>query len=137
MDLQYGDVDEDVAELKAFFGNRFITFRDQLDLKQDIEGNLALMSYMDLVAGPAISTQSFAMALGKETRILLRGRPWWSFSKMWSRERVPGYHNLRILSHFDTDGDDRALRVRKPLLNEVAFFAKEGYFPEEAWPWAH
>lgn len=75
--LQYGADPEEIAFIREEIGLELITF-DEIDLKEDIEANLAIVSNMDLVIGPSTATQMFAMSTGAETSLIAWGRPWWA-----------------------------------------------------------
>lgn len=122
VDLQYGDVDKDVTVLKEALGDRFISFRDEVDIKLDIEANLAIMENLDFVIGPGVSTQTFGAALGRETRIIGSGRPWWNLSlRRAPGTAVPHSPNLRF---YDRDpGQVTWENARQYLKDEFAAVA--------------
>jgi tetratricopeptide (TPR) repeat protein len=74
--LQYTYTDEEAAELASIPNIHF--FRD-IDLKQDIEANIALLTQMDASVGPPTATQMFAMAAGCPVMLVNRGLPWTMF----------------------------------------------------------
>lgn len=78
--LQYGWDQSEIDWLLEQTGNRLHTFPN-LDLKNDLEANLALMAHMDLVVGPATATQQIAMNMGVPTWVLMGGAPWWSLGE--------------------------------------------------------
>lgn len=71
--LQY-TVSDGEREVLASIPNAHY-FHD-IDLKQNIEANLAIMQNLDLVIGPPIAAQSFAMSIGKPIWLLNKGEPW-------------------------------------------------------------
>lgn len=75
--LQYGAEKEELDYIRNVVGLPLVSF-DELDLKQDIEANLAIMSFLDCVIGPCTATQMFAMATGCETKLIAWGVPWWA-----------------------------------------------------------
>lgn len=91
--LQYGDVSDDLSQFAAEVGVEILAWKDT-NLKQDIEANLAIMSNMDLVVGPATATQMFSLALGVKTLLLARGRPWWSFGTTLDEKQLYYAPNL-------------------------------------------
>lgn len=72
--LQYHISDQERAELEKIEN---ITLFDDIDLKNDIEANLALMANLDLVMGPPIATQCFALAAGRPIWLFNQGKPWY------------------------------------------------------------
>lgn len=72
--LQY-TMDEDEREFLKSFTN--IKFFDGLDLKNDIEANIAIMFQLDLVLGPPVATQQFALAADVPVWLFNRGKPWY------------------------------------------------------------
>ncbi len=96
--LQYGDVGSQLKEFHAATGRRIHSW-DDVDLKQDIEANLAIMDNLDFVVGPATATQMFSMALGPQTLLLARGRPWWHFGTSRDEERLFYAPNLRWIDN--------------------------------------
>jgi len=96
--LQYGDVEKEVNAFNQH-AERPIHYWDDTDLKQDIEANLAIMSNLDFVIGPAIATQMFAMALGVKTLLLARGRPWWGFGTTLEEKELYYAPNLHWIDN--------------------------------------
>ncbi|MEX0314465.1 MAG: hypothetical protein AB3N18_09835, partial [Allomuricauda sp.] len=47
-----------------------------VDLKQDIETNLAILSCVDFSIGPPTATQAFAMSTGCPVWLFSQGLPW-------------------------------------------------------------
>lgn len=71
--LQY-DVKGDEQELLRGLDN--VHFFEGVDLKQDIEANIAIMANLDFVIGPPTATQMFAMAVGCPVWLISAGLPW-------------------------------------------------------------
>ena len=69
--LQYGDVDNDIARAEAETGARIQCF-DDLDLKDDFENTAALTACMDVVIGPTNTARQLAASLGIRTLVLTR-----------------------------------------------------------------
>lgn len=74
VNLQYGDVEDEVADAERRLGVRLLRWPD-LDLKDDLEGAAALTAALDLVIAPAVSAAELATALGAPTW-RLAGRDW-------------------------------------------------------------
>ena len=83
--LQYAASDEELASLAEYTN---VHIFDGYDLKKDIDFNLAAMSCMDLVIGPATATQSFAAACGTPVWLVNLGAPWTLFG---SKDMPPFY----------------------------------------------
>lgn len=83
--LQYAASDGELASLDKFDNVHIFTDHD---LKKDIDFNLAAMSCMDLVIGPATATQSFALAGGTPIWLVNLGAPWNLFG---SKDMPPFY----------------------------------------------
>ena len=77
LSLQYAADTAEVQSLREQAGLVMFDCAD-LDLKQDIEANLALMSVCDLVIGPAVTTQMLALMSGTPTWVATVGIPWWA-----------------------------------------------------------
>ncbi len=78
VNLQYGDCSEELKSIKALYGVDVINFED-VDLKQDIEANMAIVDNCDLVLSVCSAPGMFSMAAGVKTIIMSPDRPWWSF----------------------------------------------------------
>lgn len=74
VNLQYGDVEEEIVDAERRLGVRLLRWPD-LDLKDDLEGAAALTAALDLVIAPAVSSAELAAALGAPTW-RLAGRDW-------------------------------------------------------------
>ncbi|WP_417514886.1 tetratricopeptide repeat protein [Minwuia sp.] len=71
VNLQYGDVADEIAEAEARFGMR-IEQVPGLDLKDDFEGTADLMAGLDLVIGPTNASRQLAASLGVRTLVFSR-----------------------------------------------------------------
>lgn len=96
--LQYGDVETELETFRERTGYRIHSWKD-LNLKADIEANLAIMANLDFVIGPATATQMFAMASGAKTLLLARGRPWWTFGTTLDEKELYYAPNLRWIDN--------------------------------------
>ena len=76
--LQYSLSPEAIAEVNAEHGLALRAFGG-VDLKDDLEANLAIMANLDVVVGPSIATQMLAKAAGCEVWELCKGWPWTYF----------------------------------------------------------
>ncbi|MFS2318276.1 tetratricopeptide repeat protein [Maricaulis sp. D1M11] len=77
INLQYGDVDEELAQAKDEFGITIHQPRD-IDLKMDLDGVAALSSACDLILGPMNATTNLAAASGAEVWFIHARRTTWT-----------------------------------------------------------
>lgn len=75
VNLQYGDVEAEIAEVEDRFGVHIHRWPD-LDLRDDFENSAAVMATLDLVITPGISTGEFAAALGVPVWRFMHRRDW-------------------------------------------------------------
>ncbi len=78
INLQYGDCREEIADLKETKGIDLHQI-DGIDLRQDIEGNLAIMQNCDMVISSCSAPGMFAAVSGCPTIFMSWGMPWWTF----------------------------------------------------------
>ncbi len=76
--LQYTDVSKECADFEQEHGIKIHQFED-VNMKQDIEANLAIIDNLGLVMGAPTSPLSYAASLGKTTWWLSELEPWWRF----------------------------------------------------------
>lgn len=78
VNVQYGDCAEDIGKARDEYG---ITIHewDDLDLRDDFEGTLAMMKNLDLIIGPTSTPAIMGMGVGKPVWWLARHTPWWTF----------------------------------------------------------
>lgn len=76
--LQYTNVREELEAFEKEHGIKIHTF-DGVDMKNDIESNLAIMANLDLVLGAPTSPLSFAASLGVRTWWMCEMEPWWRY----------------------------------------------------------
>ncbi len=95
VNLQYDAEEAELEEIVRVAGERFVAFPD-IDLKKDLEANLAIMANLDLVIGPSTATQALAMAQGVETWCVHRGVPWWVFN-LGNDVKMPFAPNYRFI----------------------------------------
>lgn len=91
LNLQYGDVGEELAEAEARFGVKIHQPRD-IDLKDDLDGVAALGKACDLVIGPMNATTNLTAAVGGECW-MIHARP-----AVWTKlgqPNLPWYPNAR------------------------------------------
>ena len=116
--LQYSMSDAEAALIDA--APNVHRFPD-LDLKQDIEANLAIMASLDVIIGPPVATQSFATAIGKPVWLINKGAPW----PFMGKDHLPSYFangSMWWYSHFHRRHGDNLVRELTEALE--AFRAK-------------
>ena len=78
INIQYGEVSEEVVKAKEMFGLTIHCLED-IDLKADIDANLAIMEACDLVISSSSAPGQFAMAAGVPTIVMASVKVWWAF----------------------------------------------------------
>lgn len=78
INLQYGEVTEELAKIKALYGVDIHNFED-IDLKADIEANVAIASNLDLVVSSCSAPGMFSLSSGSPTILTSAYTPWWCF----------------------------------------------------------
>ena len=71
VNLQYGDIDDEIAAAEARFGIS-VERAPGLDMKDDFEGVAALTAGLDLVIGPTNTSRQLAASLGVPSLVLSR-----------------------------------------------------------------
>jgi tetratricopeptide (TPR) repeat protein len=94
VNLQYGDVTEDLLSLKEKSNLTMTTLHD-LDNFQDIDGLAALIMACDEVVSIDNSTVHLSGALGQTTTILLQKSPDWRWQL--NRSDSPWYHSVKLI----------------------------------------
>lgn len=108
INLQYGEVTDELARFKNEFGVTVHNFSD-VDLKADIEANLAIMSQCDLVVSSCSAPGMFAMSLGRPTLLMSAAPPWWCFG---ATPRVPFAKDAEVFfGETSTDWDGTVKQV--------------------------
>ncbi|WP_417451433.1 tetratricopeptide repeat protein [Kordiimonas sp.] len=116
--LQYSYTDAERAELGALDN---IHFFDDLDLKQDIEANIAILSMMDASVGPPTATQMFAQASGTPIFLVNNGPPWTSFGAALAPPRYKeGSRFIHTRSGVHFKSNEQLVADIKASLEELA-----------------
>jgi tetratricopeptide (TPR) repeat protein len=115
VNLQYGDVSDEIAQVFDTFGVRVHQIKG-LNVTQDLDGWLKLISECDAVITGSNSTAHFAGAIGKSGVVVVPyGR-----SKLWYWHQQEGastwYPSLELVPVQSNDGWTDALRVAKEKL---------------------
>lgn len=85
INMQYGDVSQELAQIKDKYGVTIHDFED-VNLKADIEANLAIASECDVVVSSCSAPGMFSMSVGRPTLLMSGAPPWWCFGQ---ESRVP------------------------------------------------
>lgn len=80
INLQYGDCAAELEDMENKFGVKVHQMPD-VDLKKDIEANVAIMSNCDLMVSPCSAPGMFAMSAGVPTIVMSSLDPWWRFGE--------------------------------------------------------
>lgn len=108
VNLQYGDVEEELQAIKEQYGVEVHRF-DDVDLKADIEANLAIASNCDLVVSSCSAPGMFSMSTGTNTLLMSGAPPWWCFGH---DNKVPFAQHAELFScHGAADWQDITARV--------------------------
>ena len=100
VNLQYGDVDADLARAEKEFGVKIHQPAD-IDLKMDLDGVAALGKALDVIVGPMNATANLTCAVGGEALVATPTAQGWS--KLGSDD-LPWYPTARLF-HGKTFGD--------------------------------
>ena len=93
INLQYGDVSDDLRKLNTDMRDRFNTM-DEIDKRDDLDRLAALMACCDVIVTTANATVHLASALGRPTHLILTERHSWEWHQSW--ERSYWYPECRI-----------------------------------------
>ena len=101
VNLQYGDVSQEIADLKAQQGVEILSL-SSIDNFNDLDGFAALVDACDLIVTIDNTTAHIAGALNKKTYLMLPYVPDWRW--MLDRQDSPWYPQMRLLRQ-SIDGD--------------------------------
>ena len=103
INLQYGDTAKEVTDLMEKHGQSIYSV-PEVDIFNDIDGVLSIISACDLIITTSNSTAHLAGALGKETLLLVP----YSVGKFWYWHDIDGfslwYPSVRVFQQ-KTQGD--------------------------------
>ncbi|WP_262691437.1 tetratricopeptide repeat protein [Kordiimonas aestuarii] len=114
VNLMYTDVTDDLKAIKDQHGIDVIRI-GEVDLKQDIEANVAIMAHCDLVVAACTAPGMFALSSGRPTILFESDAVWWGFG-----------HDDHVA--FAKDADficGRGQQTFKQLIERVALRAEE------------
>ena len=117
VNLQYGDVGDELAALKAH-NDVDIKSIPEIDIHDDMDGFAALVGACDIVISIDNTTVHLAGALNKKTCVMLPYVPDWRW--MLDREDSPWYPSTRLFRQ-DRPGDWSAVfsKIRSALRDEL------------------
>jgi len=117
INVQYGEVSEELALAEKMYGIKIHDFED-VDLKMDIEANLAIMDACDLVISSASAPGQFAIAVGAPTILMSAPKQWWAFGGT----DKPGFAKdcELIIGGEITDWNDIMTRVRDRAVDKLS-----------------
>jgi len=95
INLQYGDVRQEIEEYTSNKSNISIYLDDEIDPLKNLDDFAAQVSTLDLVISTSNATVHMAGALGKKVWNLLRYMPSWRW--MLNRQDTPWYPSMRLL----------------------------------------
>jgi len=112
--MQYSHTEEEIRALRDV-GIDIHVIPD-LDLREDLDGNLAIMEHLDVVIGPSTATQILSIAGGFQTWVLSHGLPWWDFGVAEDKPRM--FSNAHWIQRHSNDLNwhDVYGRIRDRLL---------------------
>ena len=115
--LQYANYEEPIKYAKEKYGAT-IHMWDDFDVKQDIEANVALMSNLDLVLGPASAPQFFAVAAGVPVWWIMAAPPWWQYGT--GDDTVPFYKKGTVITKESMYDDwSKPVNVAKKMIENM------------------
>lgn len=112
--LQYGSNQEELATI-AEIADSPIRVLEDVDLKEDIESNYAIISQLDALITPATATAMYGLTSNVPTYLVSTGPPWWAFGQ----ENKTGPSYCPQFKWFFKGADERyGLTIRR-MLNEL------------------
>ena len=89
--LQYGQADDDLRAIAQQMGVK-VAVPPGLDLKDDLEGVVALCAALDLTIGPATATTNLAAASGASVQIYMTPASW----PLFGTDHYPSYAKAKV-----------------------------------------
>ena len=111
VNLQYGDCETEIKDAENKFNINIIRWND-LDLKNDLEDVLALITCLDLVITPANAVSSLAGSVGKETFMFVNKYGWDSLGT----DYCPWFSSIKI---FKAPNEEITASVLKVISNYI------------------
>ncbi|WP_155860111.1 tetratricopeptide repeat protein [Kordiimonas gwangyangensis] len=97
VNLMYSDVTEDLKQIKDQHGIE-ITHLDGVNLKADIEANIAIMAHCDVVLSACSAPGMFALSSGRPTVLFTEGSAWWCFG---TKDSIPFAANAEVENGYE------------------------------------
>ena len=111
--LQYGCNEEELNIISDIAETGIHTF-EGVDIKQDIEGNYAILKNLDALITPATATAMFGLTSGIRTYMINSGPPWWTFGQ----DLQPSPPFAPNLKWFFREAEERYAYTIRRMLNE-------------------
>ena len=119
INLQYGDIDDDIKDLKKNSGQEIIVFKN-FDYKNNIDNLASLILKCDLVLSIASFTAQLSGALGKETWVLAPLNAQWFWHD--NRRQSLWYPSVKIFKQKKTNS-------WTPVLSNIKYELIKKYKP--------
>ncbi|RMH18491.1 MAG: tetratricopeptide repeat protein, partial [Gammaproteobacteria bacterium] len=119
INLQYSDADNDIEWLQTRHNIKLHKF-EELDLYNDIDGQLALIDELDLVISICSCVYDFSGALGKETWLLLYRAEWITLGT----GKIPWFPSVRICQAVGYTGGQEFQFLRNQLIRKFSLAEK-------------
>lgn len=118
INLQYGDVADEVEEIQERFGCTLHQMED-LDLKEDLDSNAALCAALDVVIAAPTAAAALSGAVGTETWFVIIRRGWPSLGEL----DYPFYPDTEVfqqdvLGEWDSNFKNMGIALEKLVLNK-------------------
>ncbi len=116
INLQYDDCSEELGQFEELYGIKVHDFKD-VNLKQDIEANLAIMENCDLVVAGMSAPAMFSMSLGQKTIVMGQADPWWLFG---AADRIVSFvKSARVVTDNGKGWPDTVGRTYRAIKEEL------------------
>lgn len=114
--LQYTECDEEIAEFEKKHGIEI--YKPDIDLRNNLEEQFAILQNLDLMIGAGISTTMFAASTGTPTWWLCFDKAWWTFGSEYGPPMTPKgiYTGYEFGTPWDQVMEETAQRLEKFLV---------------------
>lgn len=114
INLQYGDVTEEVEEIQTRFG-RTLHQMEGLDIRNNLDSNAALCSALDLVISAPTAAAALAASVGTKTWYVIRRKGWPTLGE----QDFPFYPDTRIFEQQETGQWETVFQQIQPELGKL------------------